>query len=228
MSRADEGGLLRTRGRAGGRVRSHVCLPSSAARGRPHQQRFAESRCAADPAGSVQRGLSLPGDAPHAVCRLPEGQEGRLPGDSGGGGGGREEGEGGRVALPPPAAWPSARTGLPRPRSLPATRSWLAPTSLMRKLRLRVGVGWRGLPQVVPDHKRTVGGRSKAQTRSRPLPLQGTLPEGTQWQGMGAHRREAEVSGAWGHPRTLPRRPGPAEARAGLLWALSTYQARGK
>ncbi|XP_054430487.1 transmembrane protease serine 6 isoform X1 [Pteronotus mesoamericanus] len=47
---------------------------------RSYQQRSPEGGCAADPAGPVQRGLSLPGDTPHAVCRLPQGQEGRLPG----------------------------------------------------------------------------------------------------------------------------------------------------
>lgn len=56
-------------------------LPSTLP-GRPHQQRAAEGGRAADPAGPVQRGLPLPGDTPHAVRRLPQRQEGCLPGDS--------------------------------------------------------------------------------------------------------------------------------------------------
>lgn len=65
---------------------SHLCPLPLTPPGRSHQQWAAEGGRAADPAGPVQRGLSLSGDTPHAVCRLPQGQEGRLPGDSRGAG----------------------------------------------------------------------------------------------------------------------------------------------
>lgn len=43
-------------------------------------------------------------------------------------------------------------------------------------------------------------GRSQAHIQFCPLPEQGVLPKGTRELGVeGAHRREAESSGAWGH-----------------------------
>ena len=158
---------------------------------RPHQQRPAEGGRAADPAGPVQRGLPLPGDAPHAVRRLPQGQEGRLPGDSRGVG--QRAGE--TALLSSPRARPSAHSSLQQPHG----KVGLAvPTLWMRKLRVGRLRDWLQIAD--PRSEETLGARSETQPQLCSLPSERHFAQVTQQRGLdGDHRREAELGRALGH-----------------------------
>lgn len=127
-------GITEGRGDLLGRLRSsHLCPLPPTPPGRPHQQWSTEGGRAADPAGPVQRGLPLPGDAPHAVCWLPQGQEGRLPGEPVGGAG-RASGRCSHLRGPGPLL-ASACT------SPPSQVGMAVPTLQTRTLRLGEGEG---------------------------------------------------------------------------------------
>lgn len=160
--------------------------------GRPYQQRSPESGRAADPAGPVQRGLPLPGDPPHAVCRLPQGQEGCLPGDSRGGWARRGRGRCSHHPGPGPpltqAAEASGQGGVGCPHLMVGeTEAWevesLAPGCRSQSRR---DLRWAGLrPKPSPA----------------PCPPQGTLPKWPSRGLEGAHRREADLGVGDTQPR---------------------------
>lgn len=167
--------------------------------GRPHQQRSAEGGRAADPAGLVQRGLPLPGDPPHAVRRLPQGQEGCLPGDSCGVG---QIGERGRCSRHPGPAAASRQVGL------------AVPTLWMRKLRLG---RLRDLLQVAgPRSEETPGGRAEAQAQLCSLPSTRRFAQVRQQKGL----EPTEGRRGWaGRGDTHPRfRESQALLEARLGW----------